>query len=575
MRKIRKLSGILLAFAIVLGLWIPVFAESLGTYTITLNTGVPGGIYNVYPVIKENGGYVRKLGDWGSAGWDLSENTSPSANEFGEKMKGISIQNEGETVYPFADIDVGNADAVAKILDQNVVTDGTLKVDPPEVGYVLLRPDLAAPIYQELKHGATQNNQPLLHNAHTITMDQNGQGSFGVGQNEYFLITSGTPGTDESFVCIFRLVYGDGSVETPGPGDVIVDLKPKAETPEIHKTIGENPDESVNASGYDVGSRVTFTLKGTAPGLDKVSSYSYTMIDTLSKGLKFDADSVSVVIDGTAVDRTYYEISSPVITEDEKTEIRFRFGADESGLKSIPGISDNPTVIVRYEAVLTEGAFSTNKETNQVVLEYNNGGGIKTTPGELVNVYDFDVVVDKVARSEDGEKLSGAWFALLKGSEETGYQAYHRIDTGVEWVKVQAVPGQKLRDTLLQMEEQITVEITDEQGAAGFGGIAEGTYWLAEIKAPAQYSVLDELVAVTITAVYDENGELKQEAPSTIKQSADGEGYETTAKVINNSGSQLPETGGIGTTIFYIVGGILVLVAVVLLVTKKRMSALK
>ncbi len=571
MKKLRTLIVGLLVFALMWNSSFFVTAQSkstLGTYTITLDSGVPGQTYNIYPVIKENGGYVRPLGEWASAGWDLSENTIPSNNALGEGIKGISIYNNGEEIFPFADIDVGNAEETAKILDQNVMTDDSLKVDPPDIGYVLLRPDLAKEMYQELRHGTTQNNQPVLHNPDTVTTDENGQARFGKGQNKYFLITTGQAGTEEeAFVCIFRLVYGDGHQGDSGntPGDVVIDVKPKKETPEIHKTIGENPDEPVNGAGYDVGSRVPFALKGTAPDLEKADSYHYVMNDTLSSGLEFDSESVKVFIDGSLLDKEFYSISSE--QEDTRTVVRFQFGG-ENGLKDVPITSNNPSIVVTYEAILKESAFRTDKESNEVFLEYDNGGGIKTTPGEKVNIYDFGIGIDKVAIEENGDKLSGARFALVKGSEGTGYQAYCRTPTGVEWKSVVLADGQNLREALKQMQD-ITIGTTDDKGYTSFSGIADGEYLLIEIEAPTGYAILADPVKVTVKAVYEEDGELNQEE-STVKLTE--QRYEATTKVVNRKGGALPDTGGIGTRIFYVVGGILVVGASVLLVVKRRMN---
>lgn len=103
-----------------------------------------------------------------------------------------------------------------------------------------------------------------------------------------------------------------------------------------------------------------------------------------------------------------------------------------------------------------------------------------------------------------------------------------------------------------------TKVITDADGAASFDGVADGTYYLEEVKAPAGCNLLTAPVEVTVNGA---NGGTVTEANLTA-----------TAKIANNTGSLLPSTGGVGTTMMFIVGGALALGAAVLFVTKKRMS---
>ena len=116
-------------------------------------------------------------------------------------------------------------------------------------------------------------------------------------------------------------------------------------------------------------------------------------------------------------------------------------------------------------------------------------------------------------------------------------------------------------------------------------GLDAGSYYLRETKAPAGYNLLKNDISVTITATLDksENNPALTELKLSVKD--DKTGAEATesngsvdtgivaTNVVNNSGTELPSTGGMGTTIFYVLGSILVIGAVVLLITKKRMSA--
>ena len=95
-------------------------------------------------------------------------------------------------------------------------------------------------------------------------------------------------------------------------------------------------------------------------------------------------------------------------------------------------------------------------------------------------------------------------------------------------------------------------------GAASFDGLANGTYYLEETAAPAGYNILETPVTVSVNGA---NATAENISALTVTQN-----------VANNTGTLLPSTGGMGTTIFYVIGSVLVLAAVVLLVTKKRMS---
>ena len=189
------------------------------------------------------------------------------------------------------------------------------------------------------------------------------------------------------------------------------------------------------------------------------------------------------------------------------------------------------------------------------------------TPDKTVYVYDFDIVIDKWAEGENNakEKLANAKFVLYKTDNNKNlYYFYNKTDKKVQWVELAdnaAVAAAITAGTITQVT-------TDANGAAKFQGLDSGTYYLHETEAPAGYNLLKRDVEITITATYGTDGQI---VSCTAASTADGQ-YQKDQPIENKSGTLLPSTGGIGTTIFYIAGAVLVIAAGVLLVTRRRMN---
>lgn len=206
---------------------------------------------------------------------------------------------------------------------------------------------------------------------------------------------------------------------------------------------------------------------------------------------------------------------------------------------------------VTYTAVTNDNAVTVISK-NSATLTYSNNptdsSKTTTTPEDIETVYSAKLVIDKYQKDDESKKLANAKF-VLKNAEGKYYKytaATESAAAKVEWVENQT---------------DATEVTTDDNGAAVFNGLKDGTYHLVETAAPAGYNLLATEVEVVI------NG-----ADAT---EVDLSSLTATAKVKNSTGTTIPETGGIGTTIFYVAGGLLVLGAVILLITKKRMSSAK
>ena len=301
----------------------------------------------------------------------------------------------------------------------------------------------------------------------------------------------------------------------------------------------EKKVNNADVANVDVGKDVTFTITGKVPAYTGFTSYTYKVADTMSDGLTFKKD-VKVTVGGT----------------DVTTACTVTYDANENANSftvTIP-VKDKEYTIgakieVTYSAVVNKDAVA-QIETNRATLTYSNDPTTDTTKESepvIVKVYSSKIVIDKVekvAEGTDAKKLEGAEFVLYKevpaGEKTTNfYYKWNDTDKKVEWVEDRAAA---------------TVAITDNYGAASFDGLANGTYYLVETKAPAGYNRLEKPYEVEV------------KGGTTVAD------LSVTAKVENQAGTLLPSTGGMGTTVFYVLGAVLVLGAVVLLVTKKRMS---
>ena len=309
-----------------------------------------------------------------------------------------------------------------------------------------------------------------------------------------------------------------GTVVTIDSTNPSAQVEDKNIVPGVDKTItgASSLDEDGKKALAQVGTVVDYKAEITVGKGQK----GYVFKDTMGAGLAYVADSLHV--EGMTVNTDYNLTVSG-------QNIKVTFNDD-----AINDLAQNSKITVTYKATVTSDALTVNAAKNTATISYGNNSEFTSEPS-VTEVYNAKFTVTK--KDGNGEALKGAGFVIANAEGE-----YYAIANGVvSWV-----------DSI----DAATEYTSDEQGAVtAFTGLANGTYTLIEKTVPSGYNKAAD-------------------STFTVKEhDYTAANLEQTAEVTNNSGSELPSTGGIGTTIFYIVGAILVIGAGVVLVTRRRMNA--
>ena len=430
---------------------------------------------------------------------DLSSDGVLSNVKYGKN----SNQTEGDEVP---------ATELKKLTDVNVAG----KTDQDKLDVIKTFADLSSPIATLTKTSTTYTAAP----GYYLIKDKDGSVS----------------GTDANTLYITKVV-----------GDVTI--SPKSDVPSFQKKVKDTNDTTNDTTGwqdsadYDIGDEVPFQLKATLP-----SNYAYyktyylAFHDVEEKGLSFNPNSVKVAVDNTPVDSDKYTVKTTGLTDDCTFEVVF------TDLKTTVAANNGSEITVDYTSTLTANAtLGDQGNVNKANLQFSNNPNSEQvgensptgkTPWDKVIVFTYKVVVNKV--NENTEALKGAAFKLEK----------------------------KLKDGTTKLVNKFTA---GEETSFTFSGLDDGDYVLTETTTPAGYNTIKP---ITFTVTADHNiewttGERTDVLTSLSGNAASGEitlaadktAGSLTADVVNVKGSNLPSTGGMGTTILYAAGAAIVLVA--------------
>ena len=539
----RKILAMIMALTVILSLATTAFAAPTTTYSITIDSDKTGHIYEAYQIFK------------GTLEGKIADN-----------------DNVPDTEAILTDIEW--ADGVVSHLDDTA----------EEVALKLSTGEMTA-----------QDLIDLVNEGKIELGASDGISTYDESKKEYVIknLPAGYYLVKDRAVDDASVVYTEFILEVVEDSTV----NPKGTVPEVEKKIKDiNDSTELNISDkvwqdsadHDVGDTIPYKLEATLADNLEIYKPAYNLVfhDLLSPGLTYQEITSAKIInpDGTEIDLFTdhkYTENYKTVNDDPKTTDLIEASELTVAINDVKALGgkNGCKVVIEYNALLNEDAVvGSLGNPNEVYLTFSRnpyeGTDYGETPKDRVIAFTYKVVVNKVREdglNADGSTkyvpLSGATFELKKwvkgpdkadGSPDGTWKTLQTVDTNPD------------------------TEFT-------FSGLDDGWYCLTETKAPDGYNAIE-----TIYFRVDAKHDVLSEAP----QLTELKGTETTSQgpnkekgdlgtfeivhneekqalitdIVNKAGIQLPETGGIGTTIFYAAGALMVLCAVILLITKKRMN---
>ena len=530
MKKVmKKLMAALLAVAMVCAMAIPVFADNTEEDLNKLHG------YSAFQIFK---GVISKDNKISNVEWGSN---IPNSDDFLAKLK--------------ADTTIGNNfKNAATVQDVLAVISTWHDSDDDSIAFARF-------VCSYLYSDANADPKPVITD-HT--------GGINIPEPGYYLIVDTTYFNLGDFYHAYNSFFLLNVPQAP----YVVLINHKVVKPSVKKKVYDNPDGTSNEAGFGssadhaINEEFQFKLIATLPAsrdngraYDYYDKYTVLFNDTLSKGITYDRlDSVVIESKGTTYDITGDSSKYNVDISRLESDNYFVVGIpDVKTCASGLNLNDGATITVTYTAHLNDKAAvnTTSGSTdnkNSVRLQYSNNPRNSAywgfTPESEVRVYTYQLNNTKY-RDEVNEnnKLEGAGFRLYS-DEACNDEDEIKLKKNAD--------GTYSRD--FSTEGEGVEMLSNKDGQFNVKGLDAGTYYLKETNPPTGYSACDK-TKIVISATHDEHN-VNLSGESNLNN-----------EIINKAGGiTLPSTGGIGTTLFYVIGGGLMVAAIVLLVTKKRME---
>jgi len=558
-KTFKKMLSLVIALAMVMAMGLTAFAEDAPTYKITItkdSTDKAAHTYGAYQIFKG----------------DLAEENGKktlSNIQWGDNVTSATAITELQKIEAFSNLpaDASAATVAKAIADANLTNDSAgAKAIADAFAAAVTSPKKTV----DIAAGETSGEITGLAAGYYLVKD-----------------TAAVSGEGASTRYILKVVSN-------------VSVTEKANVPSVTKKVKEKNDTTnattnwQDAADYDIGDEIDYKLEGTLPSefavFKKYTVYKFT--DELSAGLTYKADSAKVVLNtenGTDITELFdISVSGQILT------VSLKNGKD---LRADNRFTKDSKIIVLYKATLNENAERGSEgNPNEVELEFSNnpywnGEGTPDsgkTPKDKVIVFTYEIKALKVEPTSDAAITQEAYDALT----DTDKAKYVKV--GEKYQKTQELNGagftlyKNVNGTYEAVGKEIKNTTTFE-----FKGTDAGKYKLVETTVPTGYNKAED-IEIEVTATYDTDsadpkltglrvtpetaGFVVESTNTTTGEGADAVTTTTysgviSGKVLNQKGATLPSTGGMGTTLFYVLGAVLVLGAGVVLISRRRMEA--
>ena len=595
MKNLNRIFAFLLAFILLASLALPATAAG-ETYSVTIDLADAGHTFDVYQIFvgdltvtqKADGGTTENVYTLSNIEWGNSvPNPATLLNALKADTTEISYQNVGVSNKTSLSAQIGEAATAAD------VAAALEKLPTTAKDRLMVR---FAEIVGAAEKTDTAYKQKYLGNPIKTITYNNGYSATGIAPG-YYLIKD-KDGSQANNAGGFYTSYILHVVNN-------LTIEPKGSGVTLEKKISDKVDEGFSdEEDFNIGDKAYYRLKGTLPSnLADFDTYFYKFTDTLPAGISFERiEAIYVTDKNEEVTHTIMDLNdndesnnslpagitvsnpqSGVVNQKSTITITF------TNLKAhFNTLSKDHVIIVKYSALVNRFAPKNDNLTNVAYLEYSNNPNVtgSGTPGsddtgktveDYAHAFTYSLAVKKYEKDKETNLLKDVEFLLYYTKDNTTY--YAKVVTAAMIEKNTQVNGAVVTNNDLGVvygwttnKTEASTLITDASGSFNVRGLDAGTYYLEETKTNSGFNLLEDDVMVEIEPTYSNTATQNATVNVVYSVNNTAQGASDVIEIPNARGNVLPTTGGIGTTIFYAIGGILVVCAIVILITKKRMA---